>query len=493
MRSTTFSRLMLVFILVIALCVGMLLGIFYLTMRDMQIQNRMDALKMQAYDIAYLSGTIEISSFETALGLGHDASREMLRQKLRSVYEDYSAYCLVVDRSGQGTAYFLSMLDEDKELRAAFDPQHIVNRLKDVLNGQELVDQINTVNGPMFTVAVPWNRGGIVLGAVYIQTAAQTVRASYEGLIIRVALAAFVTVLLGALLISLYTRRFTKPLKEIARTSTNMASGDFSHRVFEGSTKEIYDMAVAFNIMADKLSDTEQKRRDFIANLSHELRSPMTNIRGFIQGILDGTIKESDEKHYLTIVLNETNRLSKLITSLLNLSRIEDAEIKLEKIRFDINELIRLVVITKIKQIEDNKIEMKFDFAQEESRVYANRDQIEQVLINLVDNAIKFSPQGGVIQIKTENIDNHSISVTIKDNGVGVLKQDAPFIFNRFYKADKAHTAGNGTGLGLAISKTILSKHNQRIELLDGNDGASFRFTLERYVQTELISEDTKS
>ena len=136
---------------------------------------------------------------------------------------------------------------------------------------------------------------------------------------------------------------------------------------------------------------------------------------------------------------------------------------------------------------------MKFDFAQEESRVYANRDQIEQVLINLVDNAIKFSPQGGVIQIKTENIDNHSISVTIKDNGVGVLKQDAPFIFNRFYKADKAHTAGNGTGLGLAISKTILSKHNQRIELLDGNDGASFRFTLERYVQTELISEDTKS
>ena len=129
MRPTTFSRLMIVFILVIALCAGMLLGIFYLTMRDVQIQNRMDALKMQAYDIAYLAGTVDTSSIGSALGIRNDTSREMLRQKLRSVYEDYSAYCLVVDRSGQGTAYFLSMLDEDKELRAAFDPQHIVNRL----------------------------------------------------------------------------------------------------------------------------------------------------------------------------------------------------------------------------------------------------------------------------------------------------------------------------------------------------------------------------
>lgn len=492
MRPTTFSRLMVVFILVIALCAGMLLGIFYLTMRDVQIQNRMDALKMQAYDIAYLAGTVDSSSIGSALGIRNDTSREMLRQKLRSVYEDYSAYCLVVDRSGQGTAYFLSMLDEDKELRAAFDPQHIVNRLKYVLNGQELIDQINTVNGPMFTVAVPWNRGGIVLGAVYIQTAAQTVRASYEGLIIKVAIAAFVTVLLGALMISIYARRFTKPLKEIARTSTNMASGDFSHRVYEGSTREIYEMAVAFNTMADKLSFTEHMRRDFIANLSHELRSPMTNIRGFIQGILDGTIKESDEKHYLTIVLNETNRLTKLITSLLSLSHIESSEAQLEMVSFNINELIRLVVITKIKQIEDHMIDMKFDFAQEASYVHADRDQIEQVLINLIDNAIKFSPQGGIIQIKTAIIDDKTISVTVKDDGIGILKQDAPFIFDRFYKADKAHTGGNGTGLGLAISKMIMTKHNQTIELLDENDGASFRFTLERSNQAGLMLEGAK-
>lgn len=488
MKPTTFSRLMIVFILVIAICVGLLLGIFYFTMRDVQIQNRMDALKMQAYDIAYLAGTVETKSIESALGLRNVTSRDMLRQKLRNVYDDYSAYCLVVDRSGQGTAYFLSLLDEDKELGAAFDSQRIINDLKYVSDGQELFYQLNTPNGPMFTVAVPWVREGKVLGAVYIQTAAQTVRASYENLILRVVIAAFATVLLAALLSYMYTKRFTKPIKEIAHTSSNMASGDFSHRILEGSTREINEMAVAFNTMADKLSETEQIRRDFIANLSHELRSPMTNIRGFIQGILDGTINQSDEQHYLNIVLNETDRLTKLIRNLLNMSHIESQESPLEMQNFNINELIRLVVITKINQIEDKAIDLSLVFFEESSFVTADRDQIEQVLINLIDNAIKFSSPRGTIQIKTSLLDDQTIGITVRDSGIGILKQDAPYVFDRFYKGDKAHTTGNGTGLGLAISKMIMTKHNQHIELLETSDGAAFRFTLQKS-KTALLRE----
>lgn len=478
-RPTTFSRLMIVFTVVIAICVSMLMGIFYFTMREVQTQNRMNALKVQAYDIASLSGTMDTSGIEDALGL-RTTTRRMLFQKIRSVYEDYSAYCIVVDRSGRITPFFTSILEEDEELRSSYDPKHIATLLLTVLSGQEVIDQNHTSNGTMFTVGVPLIRSGNVYGAVYIQTAAQSVRASYEALVARVSLAAIVSVLFAALMIFLYTKRLSTPLREIAHTSTSMAAGDFSNRVTEEGTKEIYDMAVAFNTMAGKLSETEQRRKDFIANLSHELRSPMTNIRGFIQGILDGTIPESESKHYLDIVLNETNRLTKLVTSLLNLSRIENSDTPLEMSTVNINELIRLVLITKVNQIEQKELDVRLNFAQESSLVRCDRDQIEQILINLLDNAIKFTPNGGVIQIITNNLNNNTLSVTVRDNGIGILKQDADYIFDRFYKADKSHASGSGTGLGLSITKMILEKHGQNIVLLDSNDGAAFQFTLQR-------------
>lgn len=212
-RPTTFSRLMLVFIMVIAICVAMLTGIFYVTMRDVQVQNRMNALKAQAYDIAYLSSNLETSQIEAALGL-RTTTRKMLANKLRSVYDEYSAYCLVVDRSGTVISYFTSILQENEELRSSFDPLHIGRLLKSVLRGEEVVTQVQTAGGPMFTVAVPLIRNNNVMGAVYIQTAAQFVRASYEGLVTKVVLVALVSVLIAAVLISLYTRRFSKPLRE---------------------------------------------------------------------------------------------------------------------------------------------------------------------------------------------------------------------------------------------------------------------------------------
>lgn len=478
-RPTTFSRLMVVFIAVIAVCVILLTGIFYFTMRDVQTTNRMNALKVQAYDIAYLAGNVEVSNIESALGFRR-STRQMLSEKLRSVYEDYSAYCIVVDSNGRIISFVTSILEEDEELRSSYDPKHIANLLLTVLSGEEVIDQITTSSGTMFTVAVPWIRNGQVSGAVYIQTAAQSVRASYEGLAARVIFAALVSVLVAAFMISLYTKRLTTPLQEIAHTSASMAAGDFSNRVTEQGSKEIYDMAVAFNTMAGKLSETEQVRRDFIANLSHELRSPMTNIQGFIQGILDGTISQTDSRRYLEIVLNESTRLTKLVTSLLNLSRIENSDTPLDMSNVNINELIRLVLITKVNQIETKELDVQLNFVEEISIVRCDRDQIEQVLINLLDNAIKFTPNGGLIQISTDHVGIDTLSVTVRDNGIGILKQDAAYVFDRFYKADKAHAAGSGTGLGLSITRMILERHGQHIRLLNSEDGAAFSFTLQK-------------
>ncbi len=168
------------------------------------------------------------------------------------------------------------------------------------------------------------------------------------------------------------------------------------------------------------------------------------------------------------------------MTGLLNLSRIENSDMPLEMTSININELIRLVLITKVNQIEQKELDVRLNFIEDVSTVRCDRDQIEQVLINLIDNAIKFTPNGGVIQITTGYMSSDTLSVTVRDNGIGVLKQDAAYIFDRFYKADKAHASGSGTGLGLSISKMILEKHGQRIELLDSEDGAAFRFTLQR-------------
>lgn len=480
MRPSTFSRLMWVFVLIIALCVGMVTGLAYLTMRDLQTRNRMDALRQQAYDIALLANTAQSRSLESALGLLDNSAARLLRHKINSVYEEYKAYCMVVDRRGEGTAYFLSVINDYPELRAGFDAKSIVHSLQRVINGEELVEQAQGPSGPMFTVAVPLRQSDAILGAVYIQTAAQTVRASYEGLGLRVAAASLIAVLIAGVAASLYTRRLTRPLLEISQAAASMARGDFSRQVSEGGAREIHDLAVSFNSMSRQLADIERTRRDFIANLSHELRSPMTNISGFIQGLLDGTIPDGERRHYLQVVLDETNRLGKLVAGLLNLSRMENEANPLALSSFNINELIRVVLIPRVSQIEEKSIDLALDFAEESSLVRADRDQIEQVLINLLDNAVKFTPRGGHIRVSTAVQDADTLRVRVIDDGIGVLPEDRPHIFERFYKADKAHTVGKGTGLGLAISKRIMERHGQALVLEDGTEGSSFAFTLSR-------------
>lgn len=477
MLRSTFSRLMAVFFVVILLCVGMLFGIFYVTARDTQIENKVDALKRQAYDIGYLAGSTQAERMTFALGGSTYPLRELLARKLRDVKDSYSAYCMLVDSSGETVAYFLSLLRDHQELAAAFDAKSLVTTLQTVLTGQEVVVRTNSAAGPMFTVAVPWFVSGRVSGAVYIQTAAQTIQASYTGIVARSAVIALAALFIAAIIVFFYARRFVRPLSQMANAAARLSFGDFANGVEVTGTTEMRELASAFNTMSAKLKDTEQVRRDFIANVSHELRSPMTSISGFLQGILDGTIESKDQRHYLDIVVHETDRLMKLVSELLNLSRLESQDTAPAMRVFDINELIRVVMITKLPEMEAKGQELAFAFAQEDCHVMADRDQIEQVLINLVDNAIKFTPSGGSIMISTVRTDER-VFVRVRDTGAGIQREDLPHIFDRFYKADKAHVAGQGTGLGLAISKMIMDRHHQELRAIPQESGALFEFTL---------------
>lgn len=481
-RSSMFSRLLTIFLVAILSCAVILFAISYMNLRNARIESRMNALKTQARDMAYLAGRLPSDSISRAFG-NTSATEQYMYWKANRVYTEYNAYILVVDRSGQHRTYYNETTLKDESLQFLPTQEEIARYLEKVMRGEEVVVQSQSTAGPLFTVLVPisvenaFDEQRTVTGLVLIQTAAQTVHASYKGLAWQMALAVGLLVAAAGILVFFLTRHMTRPLTIMAQAAGNMAKGDFNARAPEEGTQEIRELARSFNQMADQLASLEQSRRDFVANVSHELRSPITSIQGFAQGMLDGTIAPEEHEKYLQVVVDETHRLSKLIAGLLNLSRMENEETSLAYSDFDVNETARRVIISRINPIDEKQLEVNADFEIDPCFVHADADQIEQVIINLLDNAIKFTPQGGTITLTTRE-NGQQVLLQVKDNGEGVLPDDVPHIFDRFYKADKAHTVGKGTGLGLAICRRIMEKHGQTIRLVSGEGGAEFEITL---------------
>ena len=483
MRSPRmFTRLLALFLTVILACVGVLSVLTYVHLRNIAVESRMNALKSQARDMAYLASR----SFydHLAFPLGQSPILEgYMRWKSTRIYQEYNAYIVVVDRSGQSYLYYNEATLRDESLKALPGKEEIASYMDQAMKGQEVVRQTQSSAGPLFTVLVPWVQENAftgdktVMGFVLIQTAAQTVHAAYRGLIWQTVLAAVILLAAAWLAVFLIARQMTRPLTAMAQAAGRMAQGDFAARAPEGGSREIRELSQAFNQMAAQLSTLEQSRRDFVANVSHELRSPITSIQGFAQGMLDGTIPETDHARYLHVVVDETHRLAKLIENLLNLSRMENEETSLACTDFDVNELARRVLISRMTAIDEKQLEVAAEFEEDACFVHADSDQIQQVIINLLDNAVKFTPAGGLITLTTRREGDHAV-LRVKDNGVGILPQDAAHIFDRFYMADKAHTVGKGTGLGLAICARIMEKHGQSIRLLSGEGGAEFEITL---------------
>lgn len=480
MRSM-FTRLFSVFLAVILVCVSILFSLVYLNLRQNSIDMRISALKTQARDVAYLASRMQS---DMGIPLTRSTTEDYMYWKNKRIFDEYNAYTVIVERSGRTYSYYNESTLMDESLSQLPSPEEMNEYLNRAAMGEEITVQTGSAQNPLFTVIVPWTRSSrftgqdTVMGLVMIQTAAQTIHASYQGLLLQVALASLAVLALAGACAFWLTRGTTRPLICMARAAGEMANGNFSVRApLEGSS-EIQELAASFNTMAEQLSTLEESRRDFVANVSHELRSPITSIQGFAQGMLDGTIPEEERTRYLQIVVDETHRLSKLINGLLNLSRMENEQVSLNCAVFDINELIRRVIISRLPQIEEKELEIDADLQETPLCVYADQDQIEQVMINLTDNAIKFSPTGGTVTLRAR-ANGKQVVCTVQDEGSGVLPQDAPHIFERFYKADKAHTVGKGTGLGLAISRKIMEKHGQSIRLVSGDHGAVFEITLE--------------
>ncbi|MDD4125910.1 MAG: HAMP domain-containing sensor histidine kinase [Eubacteriales bacterium] len=302
---------------------------------------------------------------------------------------------------------------------------------------------------------------------------------SLSGPMIRTILVASIWILLASCItVYILFQRITDPLKKLSEAAKAFAKGDFKKRVYVTGNDEVAELAGAFNNMAGVLEKNEELRNSFLGSVSHDLRTPMTVISGFVDGIRDGTIPPEKQDYYLGIISSEVRRLSRLVSSLLEISRIQSGERKLNYIYFNVSEKARQVLITFEKKIDEKHLEVEFN-CPDEITVHADTDAVHQVLYNLMDNAVKFINQGGKLTVSIEQR-NKKARISVRNTGEGIPTEELPHVFDRFYKSDRSRGLDKtGTGLGLYIAKTNINMHNEEITVQSKQgEFTEFSFTL---------------
>ena len=322
--------------------------------------------------------------------------------------------------------------------------------------------------------------GGVVRG--YVITLVST---SGEDALVSITRQAVINssvwVMLAAVIAAYFiTERIVHPLRTMTGAAKKFGKGDFTIRVPVYGKDEVSELAVAFNNMAESLDNLEKMRNAFLANVSHELRTPMTTIAGFIDGINSGAIPEEKHEYYLGVISSEVHRLSRLVSQILDVSKLESGERKFNYTDFDVAEVARLILISFEQKIEDKHLDVAFESEEDEMMAFADKDAIHQVIYNLCHNAIKFADDGGKFVISISRTQGKKISVAVYDQGQSIATDEMKLVFDRFYKTDKSRSLDkSGVGLGLYISKTIIDAHEERIWIDDTvTDGTKFVFTL---------------
>lgn len=285
--------------------------------------------------------------------------------------------------------------------------------------------------------------------------------------------------LIGALMISFIISRYmTRPLKSIADAAKAFAGGNFDVRVSEYNTcYEIDELASVFNNMAHDLNQLEELTRGFISNVSHEFKTPMTSIGGFVDGMIDGTIPPEQHDKYLHIIAEETKRLSRMVTRMLDAAKIQSGELLLSVAPFDFSEMTTQIILSFEKQIDLKKLDVTLDVT-ERLVVLGDYDHVFRAVYNLVDNAVKFINSEGTLTLVAKKEGGFCV-FSITNSGAVISPEDLPHIFDRFYKTDRSRSMDKtGSGLGLYIVKNIINLHGGEISVRSDEDGTEFEFTL---------------
>lgn len=316
-------------------------------------------------------------------------------------------------------------------------------------------------------------------GGIVIISSLTNLDTSLSGPMIRTILVASIWILLASCItVFILFQRIVDPLKKLSEAAKAFAKGDFKKRVYVTGNDEVAELANAFNNMATVLEKNEELRNSFLGSVSHDLKTPMTVIQGFVDGIRDGTIPAEKQDYYLGIISSEVRRLTRLVNSLLEISRMQSGERKLNLTYFNVSEKARQVLLTFEKRIDEKNLEVEFN-SPEDITVHADTDAIHQVLYNLMDNAVKFVNKGGKLTVSIE-LKNKKARISIRNTGEGIPADELPHVFDRFYKSDRSRGLDKtGTGLGLYIAKTNVNMHNGEITVQSKQgEYTEFTFTL---------------
>ena len=318
-----------------------------------------------------------------------------------------------------------------------------------------------------------------VVGEVFAVATMTSLDTMWRGFVGLFFMTSFVSLMIAFMSASIAAMRQVKPIREMAQATRLYAEGDFDVRMRDyGRNDEVGELAASFNNMAESLQQTERQRREFIANISHELKTPMTTIAGYTDGILDGTIPPENERRYLQIISNESRRLSRMVRRMLDVSQLQAIDPLRGGNHFDICESMRRVLISMEQKINDRHLDVDADIPEEPILVLGDNDMITQVIYNLLENATKFAREGTALYLGITAIDGKA-RVTVRNLGDTIPADELPLLFERFHKSEKSRSEDkDGVGLGLYIVKTILEQHKEKINVTSEDGVTTFTFSL---------------
>ena len=481
MFKSVFAKYIFAFMLIILFCFSVIMAIVTSIVVNYSVNNKVDILQNTAESAGeYLSGRLMAAE-----------GKECLCELVRSDGQDVGEILTALSSVSDDITVLLSDADGEIILCAGKDaeligenakvPSELLERIGKEQSLSQTADFDGLFSSPkMFHAVTAHNGGEEICGMVFV-CSSSVIMTELLGDIVKAVIMSILWVMLAALIaVYIVTERLTTPLKEISVASRQFASGRFDARVTVRGSDEVAQLATAFNNMAESLDNYETMRNTFVSNVSHDLRTPITTISGFVDGILDGVIPPEKHSYYLGIVSSEAKRLSRLVASLLELSRIQAGDRKFTFAPFDICELARQILISFEQKIDQKKLEVDFVCDGDNMTAVADKDAIHQIMYNLCDNAVKFSREGGLLRISISEEKNKKLVVSVYNEGQGISADDLPYVFERFYKSDKSRGLNKtGVGLGLYISKTIIDSHGERIWVeseLDKN--CCFSFTL---------------
>ena len=384
---------------------------------------------------------------------------------------------LICDTAG----HVLLSTDKDLEGRVVTMPAEMVRDVleKGVCIQRGDLDGLYASKRSILGVPALSSDGQSTAGMAFAVSTNASLNAMWQGFIGLFFMTAFVVLMVAFMASSVTAMRQIQPIREMVQATRQYAAGDFNVRVNDyGQADEIGELAASFNHMAESLQQTERQRQEFIANISHELKTPMTTIAGYTDGILDGTIPPENERQYLQIISDESRRLSRMVRRMLDVSQLQVMDPLRNGGHFDICESMRRVLVSMERKITDRHLDVEADIPEEPILVLGDNDMITQVIYNLLENAAKFATAGSTLYLGVTLLDGKA-RVTVRNVGDTIPAEELPLLFERFHKSDKSRSRDkDGVGLGLYIVKTILEQHKEKINVTSENGVTTFSFSL---------------